>query len=97
MEIVNPTHTPPDVLEQRVRRLASAIDLALSRGVQEQPGFALFVLNQGPGGWLSYASNIEHESMMRAFAEWMEKEGGGVHDDACPHSQPCDCVDRSPS
>lgn len=78
-------------MEEGARTVARMIDQTLEAHTGERVGFMLFAFNFGPRGFTTYISNSKRDDMRRAVTEWLEKEGGAVHDEFCPHSQRCTC------
>jgi hypothetical protein len=59
-------------LERRVRELAELLEREVPRATGV--GFALFLFNFGDGGAISYISNAQRETMVRAVREWLGRQ-----------------------
>jgi len=62
---------PLPELEKQARRIGEVIGGAIPEGV----GFALLLFDFGEGGHLTYISNGARDDMLKAMAEFMQKQG----------------------
>jgi len=51
-------------------------DLQATTDDMPKVGFALFLFTFGEGGWLTYISNAERDTMLQALVEFIERQGG---------------------
>ncbi len=64
---------PKDIMLHELEDKAAEVGRLIGDSLTEGVGFCLTLFTLGEGGWFTYVSNAERESMMNALEELLSK------------------------